>query len=115
MGHTLTDNRHGLVVNAVLTQADGFAEREAAKDHDLGRPSSSRECRYRAHARCRQGLRRGWAKFVAPIRQVMGRGIKKVDQLFVLTMAASNLVRMWTLAEVRPLAAKRPVRASNAP
>jgi transposase len=31
MGHTLTDNRHGLVVNASVTQADGNAEREAAK------------------------------------------------------------------------------------
>jgi hypothetical protein len=46
----------------------------------------------------------GWAKLVGPIRQVMVRGIKKVDQLFVLTMAAYNLVRMRTLAEVRPLA-----------
>ena len=32
MGHTLSDTRHGLVVNAVVTQADGYAEREAAKD-----------------------------------------------------------------------------------
>ncbi|SAL07348.1 transposase, IS4 family protein [Caballeronia calidae] len=31
MGHTLTDNRHGLVVNARVTYADGHAEREAAK------------------------------------------------------------------------------------
>jgi len=31
MGHTLTDNRHGLVANAVVTTADGHAEREAAK------------------------------------------------------------------------------------
>jgi hypothetical protein len=31
MGHTLTDNRHGLVVNALVTHADGYAEREAAK------------------------------------------------------------------------------------
>jgi transposase len=31
MGHTLTDNRHGLVVNAMVTHADGYAEREAAK------------------------------------------------------------------------------------
>ena len=31
MGHTLTDNRHGLVVNAMVTHADGHAEREAAK------------------------------------------------------------------------------------
>lgn len=46
----------------------------------------------------------GWAKFVGPIRQVMVRGIKKVDQLFVLTMAACNLARVRTLAEVRALA-----------
>ncbi len=31
MGHTLSDNRHGLVVNARVSQADGYAEREAAK------------------------------------------------------------------------------------
>ncbi len=31
MGYTLTDNRHGLVVSAVVTQANGYAEREAAK------------------------------------------------------------------------------------
>lgn len=31
MGHTLTDNRPGLVVNARVTRADGHAEREAAK------------------------------------------------------------------------------------
>ena len=49
-----------------------------------------------------QGL--GWARVVGPIRQVMVRGIKKAGQLFLLTMAAYNLVRMRTLAEVRPLA-----------
>jgi len=32
MGHTLSDNRHGLIANAVVTAAaDGYAEREAAK------------------------------------------------------------------------------------
>lgn len=31
MGHTLSDNRHGLIANAIVTQADGYAEREAAK------------------------------------------------------------------------------------
>jgi transposase len=30
MGHVLTENRHGLVVDARLTQATGYAEREAA-------------------------------------------------------------------------------------
>lgn len=31
MGHTLSDNRHGLITSAVVTIADGYAEREAAK------------------------------------------------------------------------------------
>ena len=30
LGHVLTENRHGLVVNVELTQADGYAERDAA-------------------------------------------------------------------------------------
>lgn len=32
MGHALAENRHGLIVEASLTQATGTAEREAAKD-----------------------------------------------------------------------------------
>ena len=31
MGHTLSDNRHGLIASALVTQTDGYAEREAAK------------------------------------------------------------------------------------
>jgi len=31
MGHTLADNRHGLIASAMVTTADGHAEREAAK------------------------------------------------------------------------------------
>jgi len=45
----------------------------------------------------------GWAKFVGPIRQVMVRGLHKVDQLFVLTMTAYNLTRMRTLDAIRLL------------
>ncbi|MDR6201345.1 transposase, partial [Paraburkholderia graminis] len=43
----------------------------------------------------------GWAKTVGGMRQVMVRGLKKVDQMFVLTMAAYNLVRMRTLGQIR--------------
>ena len=43
----------------------------------------------------------GWGKTIGPIRQVMVRGLKKVDQLFLLTMAAYNLTRMRTLGQVR--------------
>lgn len=35
----------------------------------------------------------GWAKTIGQMRQVMVRGLKKVDQMFVLNMAAYNLVR----------------------
>lgn len=44
----------------------------------------------------------GWAKLIGPVRQVMVRGLEKVDQLFVLTMAAYNLTRMRTLEQIRP-------------
>ena len=43
----------------------------------------------------------GWAKTVGRIRQVMVRGLGRVDQMFVLTMAAYNLTRMRTLGQIR--------------
>ena len=54
MGHALIENRHGLVVQADATQANGTAEREAALGDDRpARPG----LRAAAHARRRQGLR----------------------------------------------------------
>lgn len=50
--------------------------------------------------RIEQGF--GWAKLIGSVRQVMVRGLKRVDQLFVLNMAAYNLVRMRSLGQVRP-------------
>lgn len=46
----------------------------------------------------------GWAKTVGRIRQVV-RGLRRVDQVFVLTMAAYNLTRMRTLGKIRLQAA----------
>ena len=43
----------------------------------------------------------GWAKTAGRIRQVMVRGLERVDQPFVLTMAAYNLTRMRTLGQIR--------------
>jgi transposase len=151
MGHTLSDNRHGLIASAVVTTADGYAEREAAKamiadarqvageevqitlgadkGYDaaefiealldinvLPHVAQNTSCRSSAvpeHVATSDGYaisqqkRKlieqgfGWAKFIGRIRQVMVRGLKKVDQLFVLTMAAYNLTRMRTLGQVR--------------
>ena len=50
----------------------------------------------------------GWAKSVGGMRQVMVRGIKRVDQMFVLTMSAYNLVRMRTLQRMGQMGQVRP-------
>lgn len=151
MGHTLMENRNGLVVNAMVTQADGYAEREAAKammanarqlnpdteitlgadkgydaaefiealqdmkvtphvaQNKSGRASAvpdeiAASEGYAISLQKRKLIEQGfgWGKFIGPIRQVMVRGIKKVGQLFMMTMAAYNLVRMRTLGQVRP-------------
>ena len=150
IGHTLADNRHGLIANARVTQADGHAEREAAKaminDARQANPEATitlgadkgydamefitalQEMDVIPHVaqntsnRCsavpeeiatsegyaisqskrkliEQGF--GWAKLIGNIRQVMVRGLANVDQVFVLNMAAYNLVRMRTLGKLR--------------
>ena len=153
MGHTLTDNRHGLVVSAVVTQADGYAEREAAKamindarqalpgdepititlgadkgydakefidslqkmnvlphvaQNKSGRQSAVPQAiadseGYAISQQKRKLIEQGfgWAKTVGHMRQVLVRGIKKVDQMFVLTMAAYNLTRLRSLGQIR--------------
>ena len=151
MGHTLSDNRHGLIASAMVTTADGHAERVAAKamisdakqvapeqaqltlgadkGYDaaefiealadmkvlphVAQNTSNRKSAvpdsvaqtdgYAISQQKRKLIEQGfgWAKLIGPIRQVMVRGLKKVDQLFVLTMAAYNLTRMRTLAQLR--------------
>ena len=153
MGHTLSDNRHGLIANAMVTIADGHAEREAAKvmiaaasevaeaetvsitlgadkgydarefieacqdmgvvphvaRNTSGRRSAVPETIATSEGYVQSQRRRklieqgfGWAKMVGGIRQVMVRGLKRVDHLFVLTMAAYNLTRMRSLGQIRP-------------
>lgn len=150
IGHTLSDNRHGLIANARVTRADGYAEREAAKaminDACQANPEGAltlgadkgydaaefiealRELKVVPHVAQNTSNRRsavpdaiaasegyaisqtkrklieqgfGWAKLIGRIRQVMVRGLEKVDQVFVLNMAAYNLIRMRTLGQLR--------------
>ncbi len=42
-----------------------------------------------------------WAKTVGYMRQVLMRGLEKVDQMFVLTMTAYNLTLSHTIGQVR--------------
>jgi transposase len=149
LGHVLTDNRHGLVVNVQASQANGTAEREVAaqmlgevagpdnrvtvgadKAYDTkgfvqacrdsnvtphvaqnttrkggsaidGR--TTRHIGYEVSQRKRKCIEQcfGWGKVVGPLRQVMVQGLDKVDQLLTLTMAAYNLTRLRTLAQLR--------------
>jgi len=152
IGHTLADNRHGLVANTMVTHANGYAEREAAKQmigdarqavsadvevtlgadkgYDakefidaldelkvvahVARNTSGRRSAvpediaatpgYAASQRKRKLIEQCFAcaKTIGRIRQVMVRGIERVDQVFVLNMAAYNLVRMRTLGKMCP-------------
>ena len=151
MGHILIENRNGLVVNGMVTQADGYAEREAAKamvsdavqaaredaqltlgadkgydaqefvealdelkvsphiaQNNNGRRSAvpDRVAASEGYAISQQKRKRveqpfGWGKLVGGLRQVMLRGLEKVDQVLMLTMAAYNLTRMRTLGQLR--------------
>jgi IS5 family transposase len=157
MGHTLSDKGRGLIARAVVTIADGYAERDGARMmindarqglHDTQREitlgadngydaeefaAACLEMKVTPHvAQSKSGLKSavpeaivqsagyaisqqkrklidqgfGWAKTVGGMRQVFVRGLKKVDQLFVLSMAAYNLVRMRTLGQIRPQVAR---------
>jgi transposase len=150
LGHVLTDNQHGLVVNVRASQSDGYAEREIAEQMlaDVAEPGkrvtvgadkaydtrgfvktcramnvtphvaqnsrriggsaidgrTTRHAGYAISQRKRKCIEQcfGWGKTVGPLRQVMVRGLKKVDQLLTLTMAAYNLTRLRSLGEMRP-------------
>lgn len=154
LGHVLTDNRHGLVVNVQASTSNGTAEREVAaqmladvagpgqrvtvgadKAYDtkgfvkacrqikvtphvaqhLNRSGGSaidgrttRHVGYQISQRKRKCIEQcfGWGKLIGPIRQVMVRGLAKVDQLLTLTMAAYNLTRLRSLAQLRPQCAQ---------
>ena len=150
LGHVLSDNRHGLVVNVRASQANGVAKREVAaqmladvaepgkrktvaadKAYDTkgfvkacreinvtphvaqnlnrngGSAIDGRTTRHEGYAMSMRARKRieqcfGWGKTVGPLAQVMVRGLDKVDQLLTLTMAAYNLTRLRSLAELRP-------------
>jgi transposase len=149
LGHVVSDNRHGLVVNVQVTQATGTAERDAAQamlaetvSHDrritVGADKAydtkgfvqacrainvtphvaqnvtrnggsaidgrtTRHIGYDISQRKRKRIEQcfGWGKVIGPIRQVMVRGLDKVDQVFTLTMAAYNLTRLRNLAAMQ--------------
>ncbi len=162
MGHTLSDNRHGLIANARVTVASGHAEREAAKimiadvcetndaacstpnalntpvkkitlgadkgydaqefvealqamnvtahiaQNKSGRRSNisdevAQSDGYKQSQQKRKLIEQGfgWAKTVGAMRQVLVRGLERVDQMFMLTMTAFNITRMRSVGQIR--------------
>jgi len=146
LGHVLMENRHGLAVGGCVTQATGFAEREAAvglveelptsrqvtlgadKAYDTrdfvaamrandvtphvaqnttGR-SSAIDGRTTRHDGYAKSLARrvmiecipAWVKNVALLRKTKHRGRERVDWMFVLALAAYDLVRIRNLCYV---------------
>ena len=154
LGHVLTGNRHGLVVNVQASTSDGTAGRDVAAQMlaDVAGPGkrvmvgadkaydtkgfvkacrdmnvtphvaqnttrnggsaidarTTRHVGYEISQRKRKRIEQcfGWGKVIGPMRQVMVQGLDKVDQLVTLTMAAYNLTRLRTLAQLRPQCAQ---------
>ena len=74
-----------------------WGRRSAAPDEIAQSANYGASMQYRK--RSEQGF--GWAKTIGQVRQVMVRWIAKVAQMFVLNMAAYNLVSMRALGQVR--------------
>jgi transposase len=111
-GHSLIENRHGLIVACELTQASGTAERVAglralgATAHVAAKSRSSaidgRTTRHRSYATSQRRRKLveepfGWMKDVGGLRKLRHRGQAKVAAVFTFTCAAYNLVRLRKL------------------
>jgi hypothetical protein len=158
IGHTLSDNRHGLIASAMVTIANGHAERQAAKAmindavHANNDPNATitlgadkgydakefiealANMKVTPHVAQNKSGRRSavpdkvvnteghnisqqkrkrieqgscWAKTIGNVRQATVRRLEKVDQMFVLTMAAYNLTRMRSLGQLHAEAAQK--------
>lgn len=140
MGHLLTENRNGLIVQASVSQATGTAEREvslemldaesgsrrktlgadknydtkafvaacrkrgvtphvAQKKHTAIDGRTTRHDGYEVSIKKRKQIEEcfGWMKDIGLMRKLRHRGKKLVNQLFLFTASAYNLVRMRRL------------------
>ncbi|WP_325346803.1 transposase, partial [Xylophilus sp.] len=71
---------------------------------ESGATSVAQSDGYVMSMQCRKRIEQGfgWVKTIGQMRQVMVRGLDNVAQMFVLNMAAYNLVRMRSLGQIRP-------------
>lgn len=85
-------------INVLPHVAQNTSGRQSAVP-DAVAASEGYEISQEKRQRTEQGC--GWSKTVGHMRQVLVRGLEKVDQMFVLTMTAYNLTRLRTLGQVR--------------
>jgi transposase len=118
MGHLVTENRNGLVVDTRLTLATGTAERDAAIAMMEQKPAERRvtlsgdkaydtqafveDLRHEGYAVSQRKRKRveevfGWMKTIALQRKTRFRGPDRVGWMFTFAAAAYNLVRMRNL------------------
>jgi transposase len=127
LAHLLTENRHGLIVDTLVTAATGMAERDAAltmladlpeggrvtvsvtphvaQYPETDRRGSALDARTTRHPGYDISQRKrklveqafGWMKTVGPMRKLHHRGGLLVNWNFTFAAAAYNLVRLRTL------------------
>src|ERR671913_643463 len=88
MGHLLMENRNALLIDAELTQADGYAERATALAMLARMPR-------RARRRIEEPF--GWIKTIAGGRKLRYPGRQRNRAWFLLTAATYNLLRITAL------------------
>ncbi len=120
LGHALMENRNGLAVGGMVTQADGSAERRASEamlkkqakrskritvgedkaydtsDHIAAPRRMMAECIF------------GWGKQHGTMRKTKHRGIAAVDADFMLNLIVYNLVRIPSSSPPEPQSARKP-------
>ena len=119
-GHVLMENRTGLVVDVVVTQATGTAEREdfvtscreinvtphvACRQHTILDKRTTRHEGYRMSQQIRKRIEEiwGWVKTVGGGRKLRYKGVDRNQFWAELTTAAYNLVRMAKLLSTCPV------------
>ena len=113
-GHVLMDNRHALIVDCQVTQAEmrrigvtPHVDQNAAR---LGGSAiDGRTTRHEGYSKsinARRGIEKvfAWIKQLGGLRQFKLRGTKKVSAVFGLHLIAYNLIRLGNL--LRPAAMK---------
>jgi hypothetical protein len=86
IGHTLMENRHGLIVDTRQNLSRRSAIDGRTTRHS-GYAVSQRVCK-----RIEEGF--GWMKTIAGLKKTKYRGLEKVGWSFTMAAAAYNLIRL---------------------